>query len=339
MSVEAHAVKDVVSVAPDHTLAAAIDLMRSKKVGCLVVTQQSRPIGILTDRDAALAVHADGKDPAQTRIDAVMQAPVTTVPRGTEVRAAVRALAEHGLRRLPLVDEAGALSGLLAVDDLVLVLARELFLLRSPLVAQRAKVEVRSAEPPLRGLGEHCRREVVCVAPEASASEIARAMQREAVGAVVVSDAAGRPLGIITDRDLALRAASLGPSQVATANALMTSPLALIELNADLEAVLHLMQKHSIRRVPVVDGGRLVGIVTLDDLLLLLGRELADLGAAIRHSIERSRPGTHRQDLRARLHETIDWSLDRAAALGEKAQQHLRRDLEAIRDQLRKRLS
>ena len=56
----------------------------------------------------------------------------------------------------------------LAVDDLVLVLARELFLLRSPLVAQRAKVEVRAAEPPLRELGEHYRREVVSVAPGAS---------------------------------------------------------------------------------------------------------------------------------------------------------------------------
>jgi CBS domain-containing protein len=339
MTIEVHAIRDVVSLTPDQTLSAAIDLMRSKKVGSVVVTQQNRPVGILTDRDAALAVHAHGRDPALTRIDAVMQAPVTTARSGTEVRAAIHALAQHGLRRLPIVDDSGALSGLLAVDDLVLVLARELFLLRSPLVAQRAKVEVRSAEPPLRGLAEHCRREVVSVAPEASAAEIARAMEREAVGAVIVSDAGRRPLGIITDRDLALRAASLGPSQAATANTLMTSPLALVEASADLEAVLHLMQKHSIRRVPVVEGGQLVGIITLDDLLLLLGRELADLGVAIRHSIERSRRSERLQDLRARLHETIDWSLERAAALGEKAQEHLGRDLETIRDQLRKRLS
>jgi CBS domain-containing protein len=338
MPVETHAVKDVASVAPSHTLSEAIDLMRSRKVGSAVVALQNRVVGILTDRDAALAVHAHGKDPATTRIETVMQAPAITLPQGTGLRSAIRTLAEHGLRRLPIVDDAGNLAGLLALDDLVLVIARELFLLRSPLVAQRAKLEVKSAEPPTRKLKEHYQREVVTVLPDASAAEIARVMEREAVGAVIVSDAQRRPLGIVTDRDLLVRAASLSPSQAATAQSLMTSPLAVIEASADLEAVVHLMQKYSIRRVPVVDDGRLVGIVTLDDLLVLLGRELADLGVAIRHSIERSRRGERLQDLRARLHETIDWSLDRARALGEKAQEHLGRDLEAIREELRKRL-
>ena len=119
----------------------------------------------------------------------------------------------------------------------------------------------------------------------------------------------------------------------------MSTPLVVIEARASLEEVINLMQKHSIRRVPVVDAGELVGIVTLDDLLVLLGRELADLGVAIRHSIERSRRTERLQSLRARLHETVDWSLDRAATLGEKAQERLSRDLQSIRDELHKRLS
>jgi CBS domain-containing protein len=339
MPVERYAVKSVVSVAPDHTLAQAIEAMRSARVGSVVVVQDGRPVGMLTDRDAALAVHARANDPEKARVDAVMQSPVVTARGDTGVRAAIRTLADHGLRRLPIVDEQDKLAGLLAIDDLVLVLARELFLLRSPLVAQRPKVAVDAAEPATRKLREHYQREVVTVAPEATAAEIAHAMERHAVGAVVVVDAERRPLGIVTDRDLLVRAADLPESRAAVANALMSSPIATIDASADLEAVLHLMQKHSIRRVPVVDGGRLVGIVTLDDLLVLLGREIADLGVAIRHSIERSRRAERLADLRTRLHETIDWSLDRASALGEKAQEHLSRDFEAIREELRKRLS
>jgi CBS domain-containing protein len=339
MAIERYAVKSVVSVAPDHTLARAIETMRGAKVGSVVVVQDGRPVGMLTDRDAALAVHARGNDPERTRVDAAMQSPVVTARGDAGVREAIRTLADHGLRRLPIVDQQDKLAGLLAIDDLLLVLARELFLLRSPLVAQRPKVAVDAAEPAMRKLREHYQGEVVTVAPEATAAEIARAMEHHAVGAVVVVDSEQRPLGIVTDRDLLARAAGLPDSRAAVANALMSSPVATIEASADLEAVLHLMQKHSIRRVPVVDGGRLVGIVTLDDLLVLLGREIADLGVAIRHSIERSRRAERLADLRTRLHETIDWSLDRAAALGEKAQEHLSRDFEAIREQLRKRLS
>jgi CBS domain-containing protein len=339
MTVDTYAIPDVVTVAPDQTLAEAVDLMRTKKVGSLVVTEQGRPLGMLTDRDIALAVHAQGSDPARATARSLMQAPLVTVESGSGLRAAIRTLAERGLRRLPILDEAGKLAGMLAVDDLVLVLARELFLLRSPLVAQRAKVQARHTEPPPRRLAEHYRREVVTVAPDASPAEIARAMEQEAVGAVVVADAERRPLGIITDRDLATRAIATGREATPAARDLMSAPPAVIEAHADLEEVIHIMHRHSVRRVPVVEGGVLLGIVTLDDLLVLLGRELSDLGVAIRHSIERSRRAERLQSLRTALHETIDWSLDRAAQLGEKAQERLSRDLQAIREQLQKRVS
>jgi CBS domain-containing protein len=338
ISIETYAVTDVVSVAPDHTLAESIELMRSKKVGSVVVAREGRPVGMLTDRDAALAVHAQGLDPVRTRVEGVMHAPLITLERGSGLRPAIRSMAEHGVRRLPIVDADGKLAGIVAADDLLLVIARELFLLRSPLVAQRAKLQTAHAEPASRALHEHYRREVVSVAPEATPAEIARALQHEAVGAVIVADARRRPLGIITDRDLATRA-PLSAGATSTARDLMSAPLALVEARADLEEVIHVMQQRSVRRLPVVEAGELVGIVTLDDLLVLLGRELADLGVAIRHSIERARRSERLQNLRARLHETIDWSLDRAEVLGEKAQERLSRDLQAIRDQLQRRLS
>jgi CBS domain-containing protein len=265
-----------------------------------------------------------------------MQAPAVTAGSDSGVREAIRTLAEHGLRRLPLVDDEGKLAGMLTADDLMLVLARELFLLRSPLVAQRALVQSRP-ELPGRTLREHYRREVVTVVPEASAADVARAMDRECVGAVVVAGVDRRPLGVITDRDLLTRIPVGSPLPVA--QELMSAPAVVVEAGASLEELIGVMQKRSIRRVPVVEDGVLVGIVTLDDLLVLLGRELADLGVAIRHSIERSRREERLQALRAALHETIDWSLDRAASLGEKAQERLGRDLSAIREQLRKRLS
>jgi Mg2+/Co2+ transporter CorB len=89
----------------------------------------------------------------------------------------------------------------------------------------------------------------------------------------------------------------------------------------------------------VVEDGRVVGLVTLDDLLVTLGQELASVGAAIRHGVARSRRGSRLVRLRTELHRTLDWSLDRAEDLGERAQDALGKELESIRDQLKQRFS
>jgi CBS domain-containing protein len=126
---------------------------------------------------------------------------------------------------------------------------------------------------------------VAVVEPETSAFEAARLMRQHHIGALVVVDAKekSRPVGILTDRDLviALMAEGLDP-ELFTAGDLMSVDLILANPEMDAMDAVQLMRQHRLRRLVIVDeAGRLVGIVTMEDLLELLTRELASLAAGV----------------------------------------------------------
>lgn len=126
---------------------------------------------------------------------------------------------------------------------------------------------------------------VAVVEPETSAFVAAQLMRKHHVGALVVVDAAekSRPVGILTDRDLvlALMAEGLAP-EVFTAGDIMS--VELVQANPEMDAMdaVALMRRHRLRRLVIVDeAGRLTGVVTMEDILELLTRELADLAAGV----------------------------------------------------------
>lgn len=127
---------------------------------------------------------------------------------------------------------------------------------------------------------------VVAVAePETSALVVAQVMRKHHVGALVVIDAVdkSRPVGIVTDRDLVLElmAEGLDPA-VFTAGDIMSVDLVLASPDMDAMDAVQLMNKHQLRRLVIADAaGRLVGIVTMEDVLELLARELANLTAGL----------------------------------------------------------
>jgi len=107
----------------DDTALAAARRMRDYHVGCVVVTRGAHPIGILTDRDLALRVVAEGRDPTTTRIGEIVTYDVTTIPRECELGTAARIMREHGVRRLPIVTPEGKVTGIVTADDIVALLA------------------------------------------------------------------------------------------------------------------------------------------------------------------------------------------------------------------------
>jgi CBS-domain-containing membrane protein len=109
----------------------AAAVMRGRHVGALVVVDgQRRPIGILTDRDLALRVLAEGRDPIATRVADVMSRRPVTVSKSARIEAAIALMSSraHSFRRLPVVDRTGRLVGVVTLDD---VLARAAELLGS----------------------------------------------------------------------------------------------------------------------------------------------------------------------------------------------------------------
>jgi CBS domain-containing protein len=112
---------------------------------------------------------------------------------------------------------------------------------------------------------------VVTAAPEASAASVARQMRDHRVGSVVIVDTAGSPVAMITDRDIAVRVFAEGVDPGSGVGDNASRPLICGEPEMDLDEAAALMVQHRVRRLPVVDGDRLAGIVTLDDIAVRTG--------------------------------------------------------------------
>ena len=135
-------------------------------------------------------------------------------------------------------------------------------------------------------IGEICSREVVYIARSESCAQAARLMRENHVGSLVVVAAAGKPvmpLGMITDRDLAVGVMALGLDPAKTlVEAVMRPRIALARESDGLGRAIALMRSEGVRRLPVVDAdGNLVGILAADDLIELFADELSGLAAVL----------------------------------------------------------
>ena len=131
-------------------------------------------------------------------------------------------------------------------------------------------------------LGKVCSKPVVTVSAQVMVSQAARAMRTRNVGALVVVNAS-RPIGILTDRDITVDVVARGmdPDSTRVGDVMRRRPITIREELGILDAA-KTFAKTGVRRLAVVDkGGVLVGILTLDDLLMLLGDEMAYVAGAL----------------------------------------------------------
>ena len=138
------------------------------------------------------------------------------------------------------------------------------------------------------GLVKCCREQVVAVSPDTPAVEVARIMGEKNVGSVVIVTGDNRPVGVITDRDLAVRvmAREMNPGEV-RAGEIPTRDVITFRDSMGIYEAIQKMTAEGIRRMPVVDdAGKLIGIVTMDDIIRMLGEEMA----AIAENIEKQSP-------------------------------------------------
>lgn len=112
---------------------------------------------------------------------------------------------------------------------------------------------------------------VVTAAPEATVREVAGLMRDRNVGSVVLVDGSGRPVGMATDRDLTIDVLADGASADIAVSECATAPVVTGESDMELDEAAALMVSHKIRRLPVLEGGQLAGIVTLDDIAVRTG--------------------------------------------------------------------
>jgi CBS domain-containing protein len=131
-------------------------------------------------------------------------------------------------------------------------------------------------------IGTICNHEVITVQRDATVLHAAMLMRQYHVGDVVVIENRKNksiPIGIVTDRDIVVElVATELDCEVITVGDIIITKLIVVKESAGMFESMQLMADKGIRRLPVVDDdGGLVGIITLDDLLLLLSKELATL--------------------------------------------------------------
>jgi len=126
------------------------------------------------------------------------------------------------------------------------------------------------------------RDDVVTADAEASVDELASTLKERNVGSVVVTRD-DEPVGIVTDRDLALEVVTKRLDFDTTAKEVMTRDPVTVTEDTGVAELSERMKHGRVRRIPIVDDeGKLTGIVTLDDLVVLLEGEMEDLAAVIK---------------------------------------------------------
>ena len=131
-------------------------------------------------------------------------------------------------------------------------------------------------------LGNLCRREVVVVNQGTPIKEAVKFMEEKNIGSVIVVGG-GKPVGIATDRDILLRVVNKGlDPEKSSVDEVMTKEIVTLKESMGLFEALEQVKGKGIRRFPIVDArGNLKGIMTLDDIIYLLGKEMADVASII----------------------------------------------------------
>ncbi|HEU4627310.1 MAG TPA: CBS domain-containing protein [Steroidobacteraceae bacterium] len=137
-----------------------------------------------------------------------------------------------------------------------------------------------------------CTRDVATVRPSDTLFDAARVMRDRHVGDVIVTDDENnpRPVGILTDRDIVVGILAVAPDKLETllVEDVMSRDLATAQASDALDKALRAMRARGVRRLPVVaSDGRLIGIVTFDDLVAAMARELGELATVVARERQR----------------------------------------------------
>ena len=135
--------RNVVCANRDTTVVEAAHLMRHNHVGNVIVIDEvdggRRPIGIVTDRDIVVEIVAAGLDPNLVKVGDLLLQPLVTVEERTGYAETIRLMTVNGVRRMPIVSDAGLLVGIVTLDDVLHQLALPLVELSDLAIRERRR--------------------------------------------------------------------------------------------------------------------------------------------------------------------------------------------------------
>jgi CBS domain-containing protein len=232
----------VATVAADASIADAVEVMKDNGIGSLVVLKDGSVDGILTETDLLRSV-ADGVSD-DAKVADTMTSPIVTVEKNLPLLEASKLMEVHGFRRLPVVDE-GNLIGIITETDITRAM---------------------ESMGIWKKLENVMTTDVVTAHKEDTVVDAAKLMTANNIGCVVVT-ADGRVAGMLTEKDILVKVLGEKRNPASTLAAeVMGCPALTVNPDFSVYSASKLMQENGFRRLPVVDEGRLVGIVTQTDL-------------------------------------------------------------------------
>jgi CBS domain-containing protein len=268
--------REIVTASSDDTVFAAAKRMSENNISCVVVTEEERVVGILTDKDILKGIAANDTDFHRLRIGQRMSSPVEVVSPDERVMIAGRTMEAKGIKRLPVVD-AGALVGIITQTDVM-----------------RGLISI----SPLNAVSDVMSTKVTTIETGATAAEAARAMAANGISCLVAIHRQ-EVAGIVTEKDLLRRVVALHKDPATTQVVdIMSFPITAIPPTYSVLSAGRKMDTMRLHRLVVMDRTRKVcGIITQTDIMRAVRRENerieqprsvldAELDALIRYAMD-----------------------------------------------------
>jgi PAS domain S-box-containing protein len=221
----------------------ALEVMRSRRISSVLVTEGDEPDGILTERDVVRCLHRR-VDLGDLICRDLRHSPLISLKNGVSYLEAYHEMAARGIRHLAVADDTGHIIGIVTEADLLRSLGVEYF-------------------TSFRDVSGVMEREQCGLAPEATVAEAVALMAERGISCVVVVDADGKPAGILTERDIVRLSVDGHPPLDATLREVATRPVKTVGAGALLHEAVAVMECARIRRMVVVDeDGRVCGMLS-----------------------------------------------------------------------------
>ncbi|WP_417910718.1 CBS domain-containing protein [Candidatus Electronema sp. PJ] len=257
-----------ITALPDTPLPALLELLERHRISAVILAEEGIPLGLVTEQDVTRNAAEDRLYSGLTGRTLTSGKPITALPE-TSCREAFQLMVLSRSRHLVVVDSAGKAVGMVTETNFLHSLGLEYFV-------------------DLTTIKEVVARGLITLKPTDSVHAALEQMHQHNISCVPVADAEGRPVGILTERDvvrLSLRRVDFYHTRL---QQVMSQPVCAVSEQAVLPDVVEILRMQQIRRLVIVDqDGRLTGLITETDLLKGLQSRYSRLLREIIHEQER----------------------------------------------------
>jgi len=237
----------VFTVTPKTALPDVLASMESLRISCVVaVDTEHYPVGIFTEQDA-IVLMAERRVITELCMSDVMSAPPLTAPSAMDFRDAYQLISNKGYRHLIVVDDAGRLGGIVSEADFIHHMGMEYLV-------------------ELKTVGAAMTRDLVTLKEDATLADAVDMMAKHKISCVIVIRDQ-KPVGILTERDTISLARTVNDPTRVHITRVMHSPVQTVDAQLPLQQAMKLMERSHIRRLVVVEGEILSGIITRHDIV------------------------------------------------------------------------